>query len=413
MSKSVKTAQVMHRFVPSRWSGVESLVFNVSKELAQQGSENPVFCTALFAKPGVQTLAGVRINRYRYVFPWLGLKTEARERLRLKGGNPLSLPLFFGLLREHRLSLIHTHVQHRLGGIARSVAKLKGIPYVVSLHGDSFSVRDGIDGEAVDPCRGTLEWGKVFGRWFGTHRVLNDAAAIVCVGESEYREVKRRYPFKNVFQVPIGVDVERFASADGAAFRAAYGYTAEERIVLCVSRIDSRKNQVDLVRAFARFSKDHPDHRLVLIGTVASEEYHRRVLAEIVHLGLRDVVRVIPGLAAGDPMLPSAYKAAEMFVAVPRHEPFGAVVLEAWAAGVPVAAYAVGGISGFAFDRENALLVEPGNRAQLTERMAEFAADASLRKKLAERAFAEASNRHDWPLVAEEMREIYARFSQD
>ncbi len=403
----------MRRCVPKKWGGTESVVFNVSRELIRQGIESPIFCTDMFARPGLQMLGKVPVRRFRYVLPWVGLSPEAKAKLRLKGGSPLSLPLFFGLLKERNLSVIHTHVQHRLGGMARTVAKIKGIPFVVSIHGGYFTVPDEQTEKMTEPFRGKLEWGKVFGFLLGARRVPNDADAIICVGENEYREVKRRYPFKKVFHVPNGVDVERFAKADGDAFRAAYGFHPTEKIVLCVSRIDYQKNQKGLVRAFARFAKDHPDHRLVLIGAVTVEAYHEKVLAEIDKLGLKDVVRVIPGLAPGDPLLPSAYKAAEMFVLASRHEPFGIVILEAWAAGIPVVAHGIGGIPGFCTDRENSLLVEPDNEPQFVECMTELAVDGNLRAALALRAFEEASSRYDWPLVATQMREIYARILKD
>ena len=413
MDEFRKVAHIMRRFVPEKWGGTESVVFNVSHELNRKGIESPIFCTAMFSTSGVQTFYTVPVKRFRYVFPWFGLSRAAKDKLRLKGGSPLSLSLFFGLLRERNLSIIHAHVQHRLGGMARTVAKLKGIPFVVSIHGGHFTLPPEQAEKMADPFRGKLEWGKVFGFLFGARRVLNDADAIICVGENEYREVKRRFPLKNVFHVPNGVDVNRFAGADGAAFRAACGFGTSEKIVLCVSRIDYQKNQMGLVRAFARFAETHSDHRLVLIGAVTVEEYHEQLLAEIDKLGLRDVVQIIPGLAPDDPLLPGAYKAAEMFVLASRHEPFGIVILEAWAAGLPVVVHAVGGIPGFCADRENALLVEPDNEPQFAEGMAELAADAALRAALSKRAFETVSSRYDWSVVVARIREIYSRILHD
>jgi len=413
MAELRKVAHVMRRFVPEKWGGTESVVFNLSRELVREGVESPIFCTDMFSKPGLRTMGPVPVRRFRYVFPWFGLSVAAKARLRLKGGSPLSLPLFFGLLKEKRLDLIHTHVQHRLGGMARTVAKLRGIPLVVSIHGGYFTVPPEQTDKMIEPFRGKLEWGKAFGFLFGARRVLNDADAVVCVGEYEYREMQRRYPFKNIFHIPNGVDIDRFTAGDGAAFRTAFGFQPSDKIVLCVSRIDYQKNQLGLVRAFARFAKDHPDHRLILIGAVTVEDYHEQVLAQIAALGLEDVVRIIPGLVPDDPLLPGAYKAAEMFVLASRHEPFGIVILEAWAAGVPVVAHAIGGIPGFCTDRVNALLVEPDNEPQLVERMAELAADEGLRTTLAADAFKTASTRYDWPMVAAQMQEIYGRILRD
>jgi glycosyltransferase involved in cell wall biosynthesis len=367
----------------------------------------------MFSTPGSDRVEEVPVRRFRYVFPWFGLSKAARGKLRLKGGSPLSLCLFFGLLKEKNLSLIHTHVQHRLGGMAHTVAKLRGIPLVVDIHGGHFTLPPEQVDKMTEPFRSKLEWGKIFGFLFGARRVLDDADAVICVGANEYECVKERYPSKPVFHVPNGVDIDRFTNADGAAFRAAYGFGPAEKIVLCVSRIDYQKNQLGLVRAFAAFRVDHPDHRLVLIGAVTVEAYHEEVLAEIGRLGLGGVVQIIPGLAPDDSLLPGAYKAAEQFVLPTHHEPFGIVILEAWAAGLPVVANRVGGIPGFASDRENILLVEKDDEKGLAERMGELADSSALRSNLSVAAQEEVKTSYEWSSVAARMREIYDRILRD
>ena len=413
MAELKKVIHVMRRVVPEKWGGTESVVFNLARALGREGIENSVFCTDMFSKPGPDCCGHVPVKRFRYLFPWFGLSGEAKQKLRLKGGSPLSLPLFFALLREKKVSLIHTHVQHRLGGMARTAARLKGIPYVVSIHGGYFTLPDNQVEKMTRPFRRRLEWGKGFGWLFGSRRVLDDAAAIICVGENEYAEIKRRHSPDKVFLLPNGVDAARFSQADGSAFRAAFDFSAEDKILLCVSRIDYQKNQLGLVRAFAAFFKTHPEHRLVLIGAVTVDEYHSQLYREIEELGLAQVVRIIPGMRPDDPLLPAAYKAAQFFVLASRHEPFGIVVLEAWAAGTPVLAYAVGGVPGFCTDRADTLLVEADNERKLAEGMTELAGDAELRAALAQCAAQNVSERYDWSVIAPRMREIYRRILRD
>ncbi len=402
-----KVVHVMRRYTPDKWGGTESVVSNISKELLRQEIESPVFCTDMLSQHGSQMHGPIHIHRFNYIFPWLGLSAEAKKKLELKGGSPLSLSLFFGLLCEKRVSIIHAHVQHRLGGIARSVAWLRRIPYVVSLHGGYYTIPQEQIDQMTEPFSGKLEWGKAFGALFGARRVLTDADAIICVGKSEYDAVRQRFPFKPVFCVPNGVDIEKFSQVDGGAFRKAYGFHPLDKIVLCVSRIDYQKNQLSLVRAFAEFSSQHPDHRLVLIGAVTVEAYLDKINDEIRRLGLADRVTIIEGLSPDDPLLPSAYRAAEMFVLPSIHEPFGIVVLEAWAAGLPVVANRVGGIPGFASDRENILLAEAGNENELAEHMTKLAGDVTLRADLSRKAFGEVAANYDWAKIHGRFREIY------
>jgi glycosyltransferase involved in cell wall biosynthesis len=398
-------AHVMRRFVPEKWGGTETVVFNLARELEKGGIDSPIFCTDMFAETGEEKIDGVTVRRFRYCFPWFGLNEEAKSALRLKGGSPLSLPLFFALLRQKNLTLIHTHVGRRLGGIARTVARLRKIPYVIHVHGGRHTVPQEQYDSMTAPVKGKVEWGKIFGLVFGSRRVFSDAAAVLCVGQSEADEMRQRGQ-THVHYLPNGVHVQRFAEATPQAFRQAHGLE-DQKFILCLSRIDFQKNQLLLVKAFAAFRGSHPDWKLVFIGSVSVEEYYRKILDEVARLNLQDSVVIIPGLKPDDPLLPSAYKAAEMFVLPTANEPFGIVILEAWAAGTPVIATRVGGIPGFTTDGETILLTEDNNEVMLAEKMEQLAGSPELQMKLRTNGQAEVSAHYDWKAIAERVIRIY------
>jgi len=152
-----------------------------------------------------------------------------------------------------------------------------------------------------------------------------------------------------------------------------------------------------------------PNSRPVTLttGPVTVEAYHDEVVKEIEALGLTEKVLIIRGLKPNDPLLPGAYKAAEMFVLPTHHEPFGIVILEAWAARVPVVATRIGGIPGFTTDGENILHVEKDNQRQLVEQMERLATNQPLRQRLIDYAFREVSAKYDWSIIAGRVREIY------
>jgi glycosyltransferase involved in cell wall biosynthesis len=399
-------AHVMRRFVPDKWGGTETVVFNLARELEQAGLHSPVFCTDMFSRPGEEQMEGVTIRRFRYVFPWFGLDEEAESKLRLKGGSPLSLPLFFALLRQKDLKVIHAHVGRRLGGMARTAARLRKIPYLIHVHGGRHTVPQEQYDQMVEPVKGKLEWGRLFGFLFGSRRVFDDADAILCVGKSEAEEMLRRSPGRNIHYLPNGVHVQRFADASPDRFRNAYGL-GDRKMILCLSRIDFQKNQLLLLSAFAAFRRTNPGWKLVFIGSISVEEYHRKMLAEIEQQGLQDDVLIIPGLTPDDPLLPSAYKAADLFVLPTANEPFGIVILEAWAAGTPVIATRVGGIPGFTTDGENILLSDDNDSVMLAEKMTLLASSPELRAKLARNGFSEVSSGYDWSVIARRVLTIY------
>lgn len=398
-------AHVMRRFVPDKWGGTETVVFNLARELEQRGVASPIFCTDMFARPGEETIGGVTIRRFRYCFPWFGLNAEAKTALCLKGGSPLSLPLFTALLFQKNLTLIHAHVGRRLGGIARTVAKIRRVPYVIHVHGGRHTVPQEQYDAMVAPVKGKPEWGRLFGFLFGSRRVFDDADAVICVGQSEAEEMRTRGQ-THVYYLPNGVHVDRFARATPQPFRKAYGLE-ERKFILCLSRIDFQKNQLLLLKSFATFRETHPDWKLVFIGSISVEEYHRKILNETARLNLQDSVLIIPGLKPDDPLLPSAYKAAELFVLPSANEPFGIVILEAWAAGTPVIATRVGGIPGFTADGDNILLTEDNDETMLAQKLEQLAANSDLRKKLSENGFAEVSANYDWGIIAQRVVKIY------
>ena len=110
--------------------------------------------------------------------------------------------------------------------------------------------------------------------------------------------------------------------------------------VLCVARIDRQKNQMMLVEWLGR----HPDGRVRLVGPVTQPGYLDEIKARAAALGASDRLEIVGALKPASRELVGEYRDADVFVLPSRHEPFGIVVLEAWAAGVPVVASDVGGL---------------------------------------------------------------------
>ena len=401
-----KVAHVMRRFTLQKWGGTESVVHNLAREYIRTGIESPIFCTDMFAQAGLETVDGVPVHRFPYVFPWLFLGKEAKAKLRLKGGSPWSPALLRALRCEPGVSLIHAHAQHRLGGIARTVARRRGIPYVVSIHGGHLTLPSEQIEKMRDPFRGKPEWGKVVGLLLGARRVLDDASAIICVGRDEHAAMQRLYPGKSHY-VPNGVRTTLFRDATPDLFRRHVGFGPDVPYALCISRIDYQKNQLLLVKSFARFAATHPTWRLVMIGPVTVEAYGREIEDTVQRLGLANRVTMIPGFAPDDPLLPSAYKGATTFILPTVHEPFGIVILEAWAAGAPVIASRVGGIPGFTHDGVDALLFENNDEDGLLERLTRVADSDALRREMATAGIREVAA-YDWSAVARQMLGIYA-----
>jgi glycosyltransferase involved in cell wall biosynthesis len=173
----------------------------------------------------------------------------------------------------------------------------------------------------------------------------------------------------------------RSDGAETAALRARLGIDDEERVILAVGRLSFEKGHADLVNALGRLRRLAPDlkFKLVVVGDGPErprvEEAARAddISDRVVFAGHARDVRPFYALADA--------------LALPSHsEGSPNVLLEAMAAGVPVAATRVGGVPEIAEDGESALLVparDPGAMAAALERLL---ADSALASRLAESA---------------------------
>jgi glycosyltransferase involved in cell wall biosynthesis len=402
-----RVVHVMRRFVPAKWGGTESVVYHVAREYERMGISSPIFATSMFANPGIEDFQGVTIRRFRYSLPWWGLTPEGRHALELKGGNPLSFSMLRALAGETQADFFHAHVQHRLGGSVRWAAKRHGKPYAVSIHGGHHTLPGEQTAQMLAPTIGKIEWGRAFGMFVGARRVLDDAAAIFCVGQDEADAMRAERPQQRVYYQPNGVDVQKFHLARAEDFLARHPGLKGKKLLLCVSRVDPQKNQILLVRALAGIRRTEPLAHVVLIGAEVAPQYAAELRKEISDRGMGEHVTWIPGLPPGDPALTGAYKAASCFVLPSAHEPFGIVILEAWAAGLPVVATSVGGIPGFTTNEKNLLLTPAGQSEPLAAAVQRILATTQLGETLANEGFRLACERYDWPAVAREMLAKY------
>jgi glycosyltransferase involved in cell wall biosynthesis len=84
--------------------------------------------------------------------------------------------------------------------------------------------------------------------------------------------------------------------------------------------------------------------------------------------------------------MPAFYRACDLVCIPSRAEPFGRTAIEAFAAGTPVVATAVGGLQEIVTDGETGLLVEYGKKEEFAEAVNRLLESSDLREEMAERA---------------------------
>lgn len=150
---------------------------------------------------------------------------------------------------------------------------------------------------------------------------------LIAVSEATRRDLLEHYQLSAdaVSVVPHGVESEFFSLVRQRDDERPY--------ILCVSTLHPHKNLDRLVRVFARLQNRHPQLRLVLAGM---RGFHaEQIEKQIVDSGVVGSVEVTGWIARED--LYELYRRATIFVYPSMFEGFGMPVLEALAAGLPVA----------------------------------------------------------------------------
>ncbi|MGB0210301.1 MAG: glycosyltransferase family 4 protein, partial [Ilumatobacteraceae bacterium] len=205
-----------------------------------------------------------------------------------------------------------------------------GLPYDVVLHGAEVTV----------PGRLPLSRPLLA-------RVLRGARRVISAGEYAAAEAERAARCDlPVTVIPPGVDTARFRPLDPlerVAMRGRFDLSAEDEVVVAVSRLVPRKGFDTLIRAAARLSPSRPRLRVLIAGSGRDDQRLRRLIAET-----GSPARLLGRVDDAD--LPGVYGMADVASMLCRtrwlgleQEGFGIVFLEAAACGVPQLAGRSGG----------------------------------------------------------------------
>lgn len=178
------------------------------------------------------------------------------------------------------------------------------------------------------------------------------------------------------------------------AARAQFSLPADGLVLLYVGGITPRKDVRFLTAAH------DPAHHLLIVGPVLDDAYAAALAADVHAIGQTAHMHGY----MDDPS--PAYSAADIFVFASHAEGFGNVLIEAMAAGLPVVARRLPGVTdSFITDGVSGLLFD--DAAGYRRAIAALANDADLRQRLG-KAAREAAAAYALPAIAARYRALYA-----
>lgn len=189
-------------------------------------------------------------------------------------------------------------------------------------------------------------------------RTIGSAATevVACsVSVARFYHSELYYPRRKLHVVRNGIDLSRYRHLPTKMeARTLLGIESSRTVLVNVGSLTAQKNHEGLVQLVARLRPSVPQ----ILAIIAGEGYRRSELMEYARsLGVSD--RVI--FAGASSRIPVLLAAADAFVLTSRWEGLPIAVLEAGAAGLPIVATRVGGVSEIIEHGRTGLLVEPGD----------------------------------------------------
>ena len=197
---------------------------------------------------------------------------------------------------------------------------------------------------------------------------------------------------KRLRYIPNGVDFARFRMAPIAA-----EYPGDGPVIGCVGALREVKNIARLLRAFEQTIRERPA-RLVIVGDGPDRGRLQSLAGE---LGIASSVHFTGYFAEPEPL----YGGFDLFALSSDTEQMPLAILDAMAAGLPIAATDVGDVRTMVSPENHSFLV-PRDDAALARALSLLIADPSLRARLGAANRAKAAQDHDWNKMLEAWHEL-------
>lgn len=325
-----------------------------------------------YAPRRFQTLVnngGIAVNLHRSRWKWLLVPTFVFCQY-------LSARRY---ISRHNVSVVHAHWLLPQGLIAMALARVHGIPYLVTSHGgDLFGLR------------GRLAAGL-------KRRVAKNSTAMTVVSSAMQREAATlglKPPHLQV--VPMGVDLR-------VRFVPLPGVPREPSTLLFVGRLVGKKGLRYLLDALPTVLEHRPETILKIAGFGPEESALRD---QALRLGIADKVQFLGAISQRS--LPDLYRTASLFVApfvrdeTGNQEGLPVVLMEAIGCGCPVVVGNVAGVADLIGAATANVIVDPTDIPEFARTILQALANPLRSTEQAQQIRTTAFHSIDWTFIASE-----------
>jgi glycogen synthase len=376
----MKIMMLSWEYPPKNVGGISAHSYHLSQEIKNLGHEVHVITCEEGTAPVFQQDEGVFVHR---VIPY---KIDTGDFTKwVMHLNYAIIEKGIELIKKFgRFDIIHAH--DWLSAYSARVLKCSySIPMVCTIHATEHGRNGGIWTD-MQRYISSAEWMLHYEAW-----------KIITCSYYMRQEVHNLFgaPWEKIWVIPNGVDAKALDfSFEKLSFRRRYAQD-HEKIIFYVGRHVFEKGIHLLVEAGKRLVNRNGNIKFIIAGTgPMSEEIKYK--AECSGIGDKFI---FTGYIDADTKN-KLYKVADSAIFPSLYEPFGIVALEAMAAGCPVIASDVGGLSEIIEHRNNGMKAYVGSANSLADNLIELFENQELAGNMRNNALKVVKEKYTWNKVA-------------
>lgn len=225
---------------------------------------------------------------------------------------------------------------------------------------------------------------------------------LITITREDYRLANRKFHCKVEHMHGVGVDEKRYCSVareEQLKIRKKFGFSPEQKIILCTGELLANKNQQMAIYAIRKIVKDYPDLQLLLAGNGPDKEELENLIKSI---DLEKNVKML-GYVTN---LQEYQRIADVSVTCSKREGLPLNVVESMLSGTPVVASKNRGHRELISDGKNGFIVEINDVESMADNILELLGNSELYSRISKTA-REYGKRYSFEKVKKELEKIY------
>jgi glycosyltransferase involved in cell wall biosynthesis len=356
-----------------------------AEELVERGHEVHVFTRWVEGQPDRSRIKGVNYCRCKFAL--------TKDIVSFFHNMSQAMLNEFRILARHggKFDVVHGHDWHVVDALYE--LKKEGYPVVLSYHSTEYGRRGG-----------TLGTDELFKKIHIQEKLGTQISdKIVTVSRTMKEELCRIFevPADRVEVIPNAITPEKYhKDVKPEEVRRKYGIPETSPVILYIGRLEYQKGPDLLLEAVPLVLEGRGDTKFLFAGRgTASRELKRKVRK----LGTSDAVKFlgwIPYMRYVDLL-----NTCDLVCIPSRNEPFGIVLLEAWATGRPVVVTDVGGLGENVENFVNGIKVHPDPKS-IARGINYLLAHPKVRRRIAKQG-EKSVRRFNWTSATKKLLRVY------